>query len=34
MANTPNLDLNLPIVGSTLGPEYAELNNVAFETID
>lgn len=34
MANTPNLDLNLPIVGETLGPEYAELNNVAFETID
>jgi hypothetical protein len=34
MADTPNMSLDLPIIGETLGPEYAEKNNTAFETID
>lgn len=31
---TPNMSLDLPIVGTTIGPEYASMNNTAFETID
>ena len=34
MANTPNMDLALPVVNTTLGPAYAQLNNEAFEAID
>lgn len=34
MADTVNMSLTLPVVGSTSGPEYAELNNAAFEEID
>lgn len=34
MPVTPNMDLQLPIVGTTLGPQWAVANNVAFTTID
>lgn len=34
MADTPNMDLALPVVQETLGPTYAQMNNEAFETID
>ena len=31
---TTNMSLNLPVVGTTVGPTYATLNNTAFETVD
>jgi hypothetical protein len=34
MANTPNMNLDLPDVGSTAGPEYASKNNDAFTELD
>ena len=34
MAITPNMNLDLPEVGVTPGPQYATLNNGAFNTID
>jgi len=34
MADTPNMSLPVPVVGETLGPEWAEQLNDALETID
>lgn len=34
MAITPEMNLDLPVVSSTLGPEWASLINAAFEVID
>ena len=34
MATTPNMNIQVPQVGSTPGPDWAEINNAAFETVD
>lgn len=34
MATTPNMNLDLPDVGTTAGPEYASKNNAAFDAVD
>lgn len=34
MANTPNMDLNLPVVSLTLGPQWASELNAALELVD
>lgn len=34
MSVTTNMNLTLPVVSVTLGPDYATQNNVAFETVD
>ncbi len=34
MATTPNMNIQIPVVGVTDGPEWAEIINEAFETVD